>query len=90
MHLHVILYPFPQGVACLTRSVKGCLLPGGFPGGQLEGQAGDAQAVGAEKNGARHLRDLPFGKGSAEARIRCFHTCKPDSLNFEVPKKIWI
>jgi len=36
-------------VACLTRSVKGCLLPGGFPGGRLEGQAGDAQAVGGEK-----------------------------------------
>ena len=39
----------PQEVACLTRAVKGCLLPGSFPGGKLQGQADDAQAVGAEK-----------------------------------------
>jgi len=59
-----------EEVACLSRSVKGCLLPGGFPGGKL--QAGDAQAVGAEKALPAVCAILPSEKGQLKLEFVVF------------------
>jgi len=62
----------PQEVAGLTRSVKGCLLRGGFPGGKLQGQAGDAEAVGAEKTLPAICAILPSEKDQLKLEFAVF------------------